>query len=267
MKKAVIVIPVYRVFTPTEAFAFRQCVDVLGSHPISVICPKNLDVSFIDGFRKNIDIDYVRFEPKYFEGIKGYNNLLLTPSFYERFADYEYMLIYQLDAFVFHDSLNYWVDKGYDYIGAPWVPNSSIFQATFGDLVRWIRRTRHPAGTTLRITHAQMHYRVGNGGFSLRNIAKMKETCERFADEISRLPAGEARAQEDIFFSLYIQKRAGITVPGWKEAAAFSIENNPRRCLRLTSGKLPFGCHGWSRGGVWKKFWHRYIPCNPECEK
>ena len=113
MKKAVVVIPVYRVFTPTEAFAFCQCVDVLGSHPISVICPKNLDVSFIDGFRKNIDIDYVRFEPKYFEGIKGYNNLLLTPSFYERFADYEYMLIYQLDAFVFHDSLNYWVDKGY----------------------------------------------------------------------------------------------------------------------------------------------------------
>lgn len=264
MKKAIIVIPVYRIFTPLEAYVFRKCVDVLGHYPISVICPQDLELDFIEEHKGSAVIEYTKFESRYFQDIKGYNSLLLSPSFYERFSGFEYMLIYQLDAFVFHDSLEYWLNKGYDYIGAPWVPNSNVFQATFGDLIRWIRRTRRPAGSTQRITHAQMHYRVGNGGFSLRNIAKMKETCERFADEISLLKAGEARAQEDIFLSLYIQKKAGIKVPGWKEAAAFSIENNPRRCLKLTKGKLPFGCHAWSKGGAWKEFWYRHIPFNPE---
>ena len=32
------------------------------------------------------------------------------------------MLIYQLDAYVFKDELLNWANKGYDYIGAPWLP-------------------------------------------------------------------------------------------------------------------------------------------------
>ena len=32
------------------------------------------------------------------------------------------MLIHQLDAFVFEDKLMDWVKRGFDYIGAPWLP-------------------------------------------------------------------------------------------------------------------------------------------------
>ena len=35
------------------------------------------------------------------------------------FLEYQYMLIYQLDAFVFEDKLDYFCELGYDYIGIP----------------------------------------------------------------------------------------------------------------------------------------------------
>ena len=55
-------------------------------------------------------------DDKYFNSafVKAYKDTL-----YSRFEKYEYMLIYQLDAFVFSDRLMEFVEAGYDYIGAP----------------------------------------------------------------------------------------------------------------------------------------------------
>lgn len=46
---------------------------------------------------------------------------MLTKEFYLRFRQWEYLLIYQLDAYVFQDELMDWCNKGYDYIGAPFL--------------------------------------------------------------------------------------------------------------------------------------------------
>lgn len=64
----------------------------------------------------------VPFPDTYFKGIAGYNRLMMSPEFYETFAQWEYILIYQTDAWVFSDRLSEWCSKGYDYIGAPWIP-------------------------------------------------------------------------------------------------------------------------------------------------
>jgi hypothetical protein len=45
----------------------------------------------------------------------------LSEEFYQAFTDFEFMLIYQLDAFVFRDELADWCRSGYEYIGAPWL--------------------------------------------------------------------------------------------------------------------------------------------------
>lgn len=47
---------------------------------------------------------------------------MLEADFYRRFGKYKYMLIYQLDAFVFSDKLLDFCEMGYDYIGAPVYP-------------------------------------------------------------------------------------------------------------------------------------------------
>jgi hypothetical protein len=50
-----------------------------------------------------------------------YSQLLMSKEFYELFIEYDYIIIYQLDCFVFKDSLENWLYTGFDYIGAPWV--------------------------------------------------------------------------------------------------------------------------------------------------
>jgi len=44
---------------------------------------------------------------------------MMSPAFYDAFKAFDYILIYQLDAFVFRDELEYFCSLGYDYIGAP----------------------------------------------------------------------------------------------------------------------------------------------------
>ena len=81
---------------------------------------------------------------------------MLSSEFYRRFSKFEYILIYQLDAFVFKDQLNYWCKKGYDYIGAPWFEGF------------------HLTKTGVNIIG------VGNGGFSLRRVKTHIDLTGRF---------------------------------------------------------------------------------------
>jgi hypothetical protein len=48
---------------------------------------------------------------------------MLSIDFYKRFRDYKFILIYQLDAYVFRDELEYWCEQDYDFIGAPLIEN------------------------------------------------------------------------------------------------------------------------------------------------
>ena len=47
--------------------------------------------------------------------------------------------------------------------------------------------------------------------------------------------------------------------PDWKEALGFSFDTNPAYCWRLTGGRLPMGCHSWSKPRMYR-FWRRIIP-------
>ena len=71
-------------------------------------------------YEKNFYLVALAFNDTYFESIYGYNQLMLNVEFYEAFSK-KYILIYQTDAFIFKDDLNYWCEKDYDYIGAPWI--------------------------------------------------------------------------------------------------------------------------------------------------
>ena len=77
---------------------------------------------------------------------------MLNPNFYQRFRRFEYILIYQLDAFVFSDRLEEFCRLGYDYIGAPW---------PLGD------GNKHNEELVVEGNH---FLTVGNGGFSLRRV-------------------------------------------------------------------------------------------------
>ena len=113
----VVVIPVYKNNLDVyESISLEQAHRVLGQYEIRFIAPRGWRATY-GGFSDNIKVEY--FEAHFFQSKHTYSRLMLSPDFYNRFIDFEYMLIYQLDAFVFSDQLTYFCDLGYDYIGAP----------------------------------------------------------------------------------------------------------------------------------------------------
>lgn len=155
-----IVIPIYKTnLSDTEKMSLNQCMKILQHYKIVFIHPEGLDVNSINF---NGKIKSETFEKKYFTSVLGYNSLMLSSEFYERFLDSKYMLIYQLDAFVFSDQLKKWCDKDFDYIGAPWIssPNSLMKKITL------------LFASKQKKERQKIFFKVGNGGFSLRNVAK-----------------------------------------------------------------------------------------------
>ena len=242
MIKTVIVIPIYRHVEGTERQSLEQCMRVLGAHDIVVVHPEKLDLT--DDLRQYPDVRLLPLRNEWFAGVEGYNSMMLSTEFYRLFTDYDYMLIYQLDAYVFSDQLDYWASLDYDYIGAPWTFHVGLFHATIGRFVRWMRRTLQPAGWEGRVKNCHIAGQVGNGGFSLRRISKMEEMTRLYAHHIAKLHFGEKRAQEDVFFALVAGRKAGLKVPKRKEAMRFAWESHPDCCMRKM-GRLPFGCHAW----------------------
>lgn len=221
-KTAVVVIPIYRKFVPSEAFSFSQCLKVLSRYDISLLHPERLDLSdVLESTPPNVS--EIVLPDSWFESIASYNKLCLSPMFYGLYGDYEYMLIYQLDAFVFRDELADWCAMGYDYIGAPWLPNTNLYECSICEVVRLIKRHVTPPGTTEHVSHAQMHYHVGNGGFSLRKVSKLKAVVTEHDRLIADMKEGERRSMEEIFFSVYMSRRACIAIPEWREALRFAF--------------------------------------------
>ncbi len=106
-----------------ESISFNQCLKVFKKHLLCIVTHNDLDISSYTELLGKCKINYIieYFNNEYFNGVSGYNKLMLSREFYLRFKNYEYILIYQLDAYVFRDELDYWCGQGYDYIGAPWI--------------------------------------------------------------------------------------------------------------------------------------------------
>lgn len=252
-KKVVIVIPIYREFTKTEKISFERCVAVLKDYNIDLLHPEKLSVdAIISTYDGQAHITETMLPDKHFTGIDSYNDLLLTEEFYNLYSDYEYMLIYQLDAYVFEDKLKEWIEKGYDYVGAPWVPTLYYYKRTIGMFRQWIYK--HLPIDIYHIPHCFKYFAVGNGGFSLRRIEAMRQIMRDDKDIIAK-----CNYNEDWYISQVATRTHQIRIPDWHEALDFSFEHSLRNCYRLNHKRLPFGCHYWEHPRYYKEFWHKYI--------
>ena len=250
-----VVIPIYKnYFGDLEEKSFLQCMKILKEYPIVLVQPEGLDNSYITDKFPNITVE--AFSKKYFENISGYNELLLSASFYERFLDSEFMLIYQLDAFIFKNALKEWCAKNYDYIGAPWIAtqHSKIVEKILGLFDSKKKKERK-----------QIFYKVGNGGFSLRKISshhKIAKEQESFIADFLRAEKKPIYAIEDVFWSLKAPEFfKDFKIPDYKEALHFAIDRKPEIAFKLINNEIPFGCHGINKSKVidfWKPVLEKY---------
>lgn len=114
-----VVIPVYRpTLSVPETVSLHRCRRVLGRYPTILVGPRSLDAEAYGAF--GVTEDVRRFDDSFFQSVRGYSALLRQEHFYDAFADFTYILIYQLDCYVFEDALADWCRAGFDYLGAPW---------------------------------------------------------------------------------------------------------------------------------------------------
>lgn len=259
-----IVIPLYKKKpTQEELASLWQCKNLLCKFPIKIVCPAGMSTKEY----KFLNAEVINFSGKWFRNARAYSNLLLTKEFYERFTNYNYILIYQTDGWVFKDELALWCEQGYDYIGAPWLEKFEKADDN-SDFVGL----------------------VGNGGMSLRNVKKhiklfedpyMIQTWDEILEEnkkhkkisnILNLPVNvyryatqyiipfshRTKLNEDFFIAKYAQKIVpDFRFPTPEVAAKFSIECCPRKLYKLNGNKLPFLCHAFKKYDF--DFWKNYI--------
>lgn len=226
--------------TADEKVSLNQLHRVLGRYDKFMIVSKDHKTQY-DGF------NMLRFSNRYFGSIRAHMRLLLSPVFYRAFRDYEYILIYHLDALAFSDQLEEWCRRGFDYIAPPWID--------------------YPDAPYKKIGIAGQ---VGNGGFSLRKVSSFRNVIRvlrrpEFSRTYLRRILGRAKpvemrgAQEDVFWGTKAKNYLPeFHVADERTALDFAFECNPQLCFEKTGGKLPFGCHAWTKHD--RAFWETHLP-------
>jgi hypothetical protein len=247
------VIPIYKnEIDAYERKSLNQCCKILSSYPLVFVKPQSLDLA-------ELKKDYPQtgeenFDDRYFESITGYNRLMTSPEFYSRFADCKYILIYQLDAFVFREELKQWCDKDYDYLGAPWLLEPKYYKFHMRLLLHIKAIGYRLKGRPFR--RLIVGNKVGNGGFSLRKVSSHYEATVKKKDKIDYyLKKSETYSEynEDVFWGT---QNPEFTYPALQEALVFSFDEYPELCFEMNHQQIPFGCHGWSkplRNDFWKE--------------
>ena len=98
--QCIVVIPIHSSKPSAyEIISFRQCFKILGKHPIKVIAPLHLDIM---EYKKAVpDFEVIFIAPSWLASLKTYNKLKYSRYFYNLFNQYDFILTYELDAFVF----------------------------------------------------------------------------------------------------------------------------------------------------------------------
>lgn len=235
-----ILVPLYKnELSHNEELSFNNILKLHKAIEVCLFVPETLKLE-----KRFQSLDIQTFEDKYFETVMSYNKLMLSKVFYERFLDYDYILIHQLDAFMFRKDLENWCKKDYDYVGAPWLKSKNPVNHLFRSKKL---KSREP-----------IFNKVGNGGLSLRKVSTFLSFFKKYENVIQEYSSHDLYKIEDVFWSLIAPQYLEFNIPDHKVAVDFSIDRKPEIGLKLNQGKLPFGCHGFEKSKT-KSFWKNYI--------
>jgi len=266
-----IVIPVYKEYPDeNEIISFNQCLKVLGSHTIKLVVPGGFIGTYYleaaDHLGVNITREY--FDEFYFQGIDEYNKLLLSYEFYDRFRQFEYILIYQLDSFVFTDHLQKWVETNYDFIGAPLIRDAhhiatadNLFIGNGGFCIRKIQAFLDAfeySGNLLSLREIVARYEVFKINKFWKRIPLMLLMLLGYRNSFRYFSRTWKYNEDNFWTSFLVNTPLALNVPPVDVAIRFSFECRPSALFQMNHRQLPFGCHAWAKY-EYEIFWSKYI--------
>lgn len=254
-KDIAIVVPIYKLpLSPDDRICLNQLFKVMTGYDIYAVFPENLNITDVC---EEYPLLKSSMESSHFSSLRSYNKLVLSRSFYDAFYNYKYILINQLDTYIFKDELCKWANSGFDYVGAPFVPDKNKYWSPLRRL--WCKLNfylRRYKGTN---PHHSQWYQVGNGGLCLRNVSKFQNITKKYKQQIEDDLSDEKDFYpEDLWLSFELKDDDRLKTPDWKTALLFSIECSPQKCMDIIGNKLPFGTHAWTLDKH-RPFWEKYI--------
>jgi hypothetical protein len=263
--RAAVVVPVYRdTLDDDERTSLRHLERFLSRHDRFFAMPRSLRFAR-PGFEP------VRFPDRCFASRRSYSALLLTGDFYRRFADYDYILLYQLDSLVFADELEEWATQGYDYVGAVHVIAGDAMVGNGGFSLRRVSRFLDVLSSPRRTVDPDEYWNRHWAGKPLatrmlnlpRRLLKRLRMFNGVQWDIRRRKQSYDGWSEDWFWSLAARTYVpDFRVPPNDVAHRFAFFGEPRECFEAIGERLPFGCHGWTR--FERDFWEPYLLRGPD---
>ncbi len=260
--KAAVVVPMSNraELTPDEALSLSHLTHYLGRYDKYLVVPQTLQIAVPE-------FHLARFDNNYFGSAAANTRLMLSTSFYERFQQYEYILVYHLDALVFSDQLEKWCDRGFDYIGPPWqetadtpwvkepgVGNGGFCLRKVSSCLKVLNSTKY----AIEPDRYWEKYCAANSRFKqLANLPRKYLKQLRLFNSVKR-EVSKFHKNEDIFWAT----RATHYYPAFKIAPVdvalqFAFEGAPRDCFKENNNTLPFGCHAWPKYD--RSFWEPHL--------
>lgn len=268
MINACVVIPIHS-STPTnnELVAFKRCYEILNKHDIYILTYPELNLNAYKTIISNINIKFI--SKNNLASLMNYNKMKIDLSFYYLFTEYHYLLTYELDAYVFRDDLDLWVNKNLDYIGAPFVKlvNNKLEIVSVGNSGFSLRKVSKCIDCLEKI-HTLMQLAEIINKLKLKYLIKFIAYFERYFNTKFFVQArlisaytNDIYIHEDVFWCKYISFLFPDFLLSEKNLAlSFSFERYPAKSYILNNNTLPFGCHAWSK--YEPEFWQKYMKLN-----
>jgi hypothetical protein len=184
-----------------------------------------------------------------------------------------------LDCLVFSSNLEEWCRKGWDYVGAPWLKNADEPTEGFSAVGNGGLSLRNVRSALSVLTSKQLvedpkkrARQTGRLSFldeGLKSAPRLKRMIGAVKNFLHRYgyhnnvrwrvrQLAEMKTHEDVFWAFEAPKMmTHFHIPEPLEALDFSFEMAPRYCFNVNSGRLPFGCHAWSKYD--REFWETYL--------
>ncbi|MGO4876830.1 DUF5672 family protein [Pedobacter psychrotolerans] len=260
-----IIIPIYNPEPRlSEIASLKQLFKILSDYQIYFVCGVGFDCNYYIKLANTYSqgpFFIERFNDSYFSSIKGYNSLMLSLKFYWRFRKLDYILIHQLDAWIFRNELRAWCSKGFDYIGAPWYHldrYDNLICDGIGNGGLSLRKVSAHIKVLLSFSFIRQFsyyyylYNSNNTLIGFLTFLKRFFLCNNSFFLLNRFDQNE-----DGFWGIIIKSKfKWFKIPSIEIARKFSIEAFPSRII--TGEKvLPFGCHAWEKHEP--EFWTKYI--------
>ena len=267
-KRRVIVIPIYKdSIDEYEKVSLLQCCKIFKHEELSILTYLGLNINAYINILESEKVCFTikLLDERFFKGVEGYNTMVLNRCFYEAYKSYDWMLIYQTDAFVFNNELDYYCNKKWVYIGAPTFKNSNYSHPQHvlngGLSLRYIPfflQTLESKRFYWRFCNLYLFKRIG--GMKLKTIFKVPYLLYQaycLKNGITKIFPTKglwALTYEDYVWCALAEGK----LPTWQEASRFSFENSCHELYELNNGDLPMGCHAWYKFGNYE-FWKNFI--------